>query len=79
MKGPTFKHGCPCCTFLGSHEHDAQSYDLYYCKRQVVARFGDESGAFHGYRVDSLLLPYFLETVPAVAEAYKRAQHARLI
>jgi hypothetical protein len=46
MDQPRFVHDCDQCKFLGTHDDNEVTYDLYYCGQggfpTVIARFGHE-------------------------------------
>jgi len=68
---PLHTHDCARCVFLGSHEHDGQIYDLYFCGKHedgtVIARFGSDGPEYCSGLV-------FAERgIEPYAEALKRA------
>jgi len=44
---PHYEHDCTGCRFIGNHDHDGYSYDLYYCPialggPTIVARWSSD-------------------------------------
>lgn len=69
-----FKHDCTACQPLG----EFNEFDLYYCQQNpkamatVVARYGSKGSEYHSGL-------HFIDSMPELAEAFKRAQEAGLV
>jgi len=68
---PLHTHDCKSCTFLGPHDHEGQTFDLYYCGKHedgtVIARYGSDGPEY------SSGLVFAERGIEPYAEALKRA------
>lgn len=88
MSKPTYLHDCTGCIFLGNHEWQGQTYDLYTCRQginwpTVLARFSSDgpdylSGLEVARQIEILPLHEADRSHPLV-EAMRRAkEHGHL-
>jgi hypothetical protein len=69
---PIHVHDCDACTYLGQYEDTDQTVDLYHCTGfkglypTVISRYGPRELYSSGL--------YFVDTIPALAEAKARAK-----